>query len=733
QVAVDPAGHAGEITINFTGDAFMGRSYDQPGGLIDTHGVEYLWEPTRAILGLAADVTVINAECAFTDRGTPHPTKSVVFRTRPGNIAGLLYAGVDVATLGNNHIIDYGLEGMLQTHEVFDSAGIVRAGSGVDDYSALQPAYHTCQGVRLAIYSACNRTGRQYNEQPFFDAAAGKYGLAYWLEPNNLRALAQADTLADIVIACPHSGIEYDLSVPEGDGDPPALFAGDPPARFDIENGPPFTPEALAPDVRFRIWPGLADRALRQQAIDFGADAVINNHPHVLQAFESYQGKLIAHSLGNFMFDLSYAETLPTLVLTARAGKEGILGWSCAPVFIDRLIPRPATGRLGREILDRQADWSRPYGALVGVDPQAASARIYLDPGQCYPQVAAHAAGSPWLERQGAFVTRPLALEGEGSLSRLASVEGAGPGAQVRLGREVLWFGRFEPDEGYRMWNLNSSDEWLDEETVYEGRYSLVLHRHASNSGNVTTLLDRHIPAADSLCYGLTGWMKTDNAAGAEFSVRLYTSRYNWTPLASLAMGEAIGGTSDWSWYAADFDAVPGGRYFNVRCNLDRPASGDAYAWFDDLRVIEWQPWQALAAPLDVPHPNNYRFVQLRTEAPGDSAVVVYEETSLADALFSAAPPVRPPAAPRARLLGARPNPVRTTALIAYDLAEAARVELAVHDVSGRLVTRLARGELQPAGRHAVEWRPERLASGLYFVRLKAGGDHLAGKLILLR
>ena len=56
-------------------------------------------------------------------------------------------------------------------------------------------------------------------------------------------------------------------------------------------------------------------------ALDLGADVLINHHPHVLQGFESYDGKLIAHSLGNFIFDLYYPETMPTMVLTLEIDK----------------------------------------------------------------------------------------------------------------------------------------------------------------------------------------------------------------------------------------------------------------------------------------------------------------------------------------------------------------------------------------------------------------------------
>jgi len=66
--------------------------------------------------------------------------------------------------------------------------------------------------------------------------------------------------------------------------------------------------ENYAPNL---IRPQMWDIEMRHFAIDNGADLVIVHHPHIIQGVEVYEGKLIAHSLGNFVFDLSYAETFP--------------------------------------------------------------------------------------------------------------------------------------------------------------------------------------------------------------------------------------------------------------------------------------------------------------------------------------------------------------------------------------------------------------------------------------
>jgi hypothetical protein len=598
----------------------------------------------------------------------------------------------------------------------------------MNSYFALQPCYYTQEGIRLAFINFCNRTGRRYDEQPFFDAGYDKFGFGYWLEPNNERAIAQADSLADIVIAFPHSGEEYYTEPPEPRG------GGAVSRPLEIENCPPYIPFAEAPDFKFRIWPGMSDRLMRYHAVDMGADAVLNAHPHVLQGFEVYNGVLIAHSLGNFMFDLYYPETMSTMVLRARFDKEGILSWTFKPAFVDRWIPRPASGRLGREILDRMADYSRQLGTSVGVNPQCMLGKIFLDPEDAVP-VVTESDGSQSLRDGGDFyVSLPIELAGEGSLSQILDAQGVVPEeSQVRVGREVLWFGGFEYDEGHSMWSLNSDDEWLDDTVYYEGGHSLILHRNEHAGDNVVTLLSRHLPAADSVFYSLWGWMKTEDAAGAKFSLRFYNSRYSWHPIDTYDMGPPIDGTTDWTCYAQDFWAPTETEFFNVRCNLDVPHDGDAYAWFDDLRVIEWEPWQELVLPLDVAYPNNLRFVQVRTPYAADSARVFYREIALTDGEFSRVNDYEPGRAINVLLAGAAPNPCRGETTIRYRLSGRARVSLEIFDISGRMISRLAQDELQRPGWHKVPWIAHGMPAGVYFSRLTVDGEAFARKMVVLR
>jgi len=722
QVTVDPGAPGGPLTMTIVGDVMLARNYDNPGGLIDTYGVESIFEPTRAVLGDAADVSICNLESPLTDEGVRHPTKSIVFRGRPANVAGLTYAGLDVVSLGNNHIIDYGQRGMEETQDVLDAAAIRWSGAGDNEYFALEPVLWTERGVALAFLGQCNRTGREYNYQPFLDAAFNKPGFAWCAQPNVNDAIAAARPLADLVVIQMHAGIEYE-TVPEkgaSDGAWAAAGAGAPAVEpaFDAVG-----PEPGRPDPVFPTMPTLAERELRWDAVQAGADLVICHHPHVLQGFEVYDGVLIAHSLGNFVFDQSYAETFPTVIVTAEFDKEAFRAFTFRPGFIDDMIPRPATGRLGREILDRQAEYSRPLGAVVSTDPATMTGTIHLDPPVW--SASAWSRSTPLVPSGGRWVSPPIERPGDGMLARVLAAEG-GTGVEARVGREVLWHGDFE-DEGATMWVLNSSDEVYDSGVAHQGARSLRQHRTPSNTGPVTTDLQGYPATFCGSEYSVSGWIRTENANAARITASLYTSRGGGL-VGSADAGTPVSGTKDWSFAWSDFETSSPARYLNVRPRMERPEEGESFAWFDEVRLIEWEPWTS-ALPVDVPYPSNVRFIQVRCAEAADSVLVRWEDVRAeAPAVAVGDSPAPPPALLRAPY----PNPFRGAATIEFTIASPARVRLEIFDVTGRRVAVLANGD-RPAGTHTARWDARRASSGLYFCRLEAAGSVSTRKLVLMR
>lgn len=760
QVTVEPGAGELPITMNFVGDIMLARGYDQPGGLIDQYGPEWIFAPTLPYFGAAAEINVANLECPLTDEGTPHPTKSIVFRGRPSNVAGVASAGIDVVSLGNNHIIDYGQRGMEETQEMLDANGILWCGADDDDYGAQQPVFVNRRGVALAFLGQCNRTGREYNYQPFLDAGYNKPGFA-WITGSNLdRAIGAAGDLADLVVIQLHAGIEYatgpgtiaqsgwplEGTSPGGRieatgplaphpidpadrrfhpaGEPPAGAGGLLPGT-DVESAGDGTDEFLFPTR-----PSLTDRQLRWHAVETGADLVICHHPHVLQGFEVYDGVLIAHSLGNFVFDQSYAETFPSLILATEFDKEGFRSFTFRPAFVDDWVPHVVSGRLGREILDRQAEYSRELNTVVTVDPAAMEATIHLHPEHLVWQPEVFTTTEPLVEADGYWVSPPVERGGPGTLARILAVDAAGP-VEVRVGRELLWHGDME-DEGATFWNLNSSYEGYDATVAHQGQRSIRLRR---SGGSVSTDLQGYPALLGGQDYSLSVWIRTENAAGAGMSAQFYTGRGSGL-IADVEVAADIDGTTDWTRYWRDLSVSQTPWFFEVKPHMDRPASGEGSAWFDEARLIAWEAWQPAELPLSCPYPSNLRYLQVRTSEAASSVQLSWEDVQATDMSVSVEEGTTGGTeigtAGRIRLGRPQPNPFRSQAGIEYRLSRPGAVRLEIFDLQGRRIATLV-DEVQEAGAHRADWQAGSRPAGLYFVRLAALGEIRVEKLALVR
>ncbi len=733
QIALSPGGPTGPLTVNFVGDIFTGRGYENSGGIIDTYGIESLFTPTLEIFGQAADVNVANLEVPYTDRGVGHPTKSVVFRSKPENISGISYAGVDLVTLGNNHIVDYGEIGMLDTMAALNQLNIRYSGAGSTEYMALLPTFWTEKGVRLGFLGLCNRTGRQWNFQPYLDAGYDKPGFAYLLPQNLASSIDYTSPLADIVIVQTHSGDEYQTA-PPADG----FAARMPTIRPAIEAT---SISADDPDFKFRNEPTPGERELRRLAIDLGADVLINHHPHVLQGFESYKDKLIAHSLGNFIFDLYYPETMPTLILTLEIEKSGITGYRFTPAWINHWIPEPVTGNLRREIVDRLADYSRPMNALVVPLTDSSEARIHLSRSQIDSTMYSTEVTLPLFQDDDLATSPPLKLTGQGNLSTINTIIG-GTSCEVRWGREILWHGGFE-DEGADLWDVNTDDEELVTDMSHSGNRSLRLRRFSSASNQTGTDLEKHLPCDPQKEHSASAWVRADNAYQARAMVRFYDSRYSESPLDDIDLAERLNGTTDWVHQWRDFPTPANAVYFELRCGHEPPAADTGYSWYDDLAFIEWEPWTDAGNDVDIPSPNNFRYVQIRTASGGVTEVnFSYQETSYGANDLSGTPSDSPTLAGLG--LVCFPNPFNPRITIELDLsfagskASSSEVNVDVFDIRGRKVRALHNG-LLPAGiRHGMTWdglddNGRSLPSGVYLVQVHASGRMAGQKVTLVR
>jgi poly-gamma-glutamate synthesis protein (capsule biosynthesis protein) len=281
------------VTIAAVGDVLLGRNLRD---WMEQHGTFYPFERVAHLLQ-NADLTLANLEVAVTERGQP-ANKAYTFRTPPRLAGGLVEAGIDFVSLGNNHTADYGREGVEDTIATMDALGIAWAGAGLNEAQARRPAFLEANGIRFAVLSYTD-----VSENTF--ATSSSFGVARATTDVIAPDVQAARQQADAVIVTLHFGIEY-TTVPQ-------------PSQVELAHA----------------------------AIDAGALLVLGHHTHTLQGWERYGDGLIAYSLGNFVFDLGHDprniehRSYETVVLYVTVAKDRVLDVRAEPVVIDLQEDRP--------------------------------------------------------------------------------------------------------------------------------------------------------------------------------------------------------------------------------------------------------------------------------------------------------------------------------------------------------------------------------------------------------
>src|SRR5579862_7879721 len=135
---------AGSVTLAFAGDVhFTGRT------ALLLNDPASAFGPIASVLK-SADFTMVNLETSVTSRGTPQP-KTYHFRAAPAAFTALRDGGVDLVTMANNHVLDYGQVGLADTLAAARAARFPYVGIGTDAAAAWAPYVTTVKGMRIAI------------------------------------------------------------------------------------------------------------------------------------------------------------------------------------------------------------------------------------------------------------------------------------------------------------------------------------------------------------------------------------------------------------------------------------------------------------------------------------------------------------------------------------------------------------------------------------------------------
>jgi hypothetical protein len=270
--------HVRPLSIAAVGDVNLG---DRPGTAIARYGVRYPWLSVAPVLR-AADIAIANLECSVSTRGYPVPGKQYTFRGKPSSLHAMArYAGVDAVTLANNHTLDYGRLAFADTLSYAHEYGLKTVGGGRNLDVARRPALFRLGGIRVAFLGYSDVRPLGFDAGPTWSGTAPAF--PSYISSDVRRAKSRG---ADGVVVYFHWGTERTFS------------------------------------------PNARQRALAAVAFDAGATIVLGAHPHVLQPIEPRRRRLVAWSLGNFVFGANTPGTESTGILRLRMGQGGLRYYS---------------------------------------------------------------------------------------------------------------------------------------------------------------------------------------------------------------------------------------------------------------------------------------------------------------------------------------------------------------------------------------------------------------------
>jgi len=295
------------VMLAFGGDVMMGRRYYKP-----YFGDEILIEHDNKLAGskavvanvkpyfTVADYAAVNLETQIATSKPKHRApKGVTFYSQPEILAALSWAGIDYVTLGNNHTYDYMDSGLHSTLAALKQSDLGYSGAGVNTQDALKAFHETVNNNELSMLGY---VGWEGSANPTQTANQEHGGAAYGSMENILTSVKREVAQQKITIVQYHGSQEY-ASTPTG----------------------------------------VTEQRLKS-ALDNGAALAVAHHPHVTQGLELYNGKLIAYSMGNFIFDQNFSATQHSFMLYVWLDEGEFHRAEIVPIYVKGYKPTPATG-----------------------------------------------------------------------------------------------------------------------------------------------------------------------------------------------------------------------------------------------------------------------------------------------------------------------------------------------------------------------------------------------------
>ena len=236
-----------KLSISSVGDiSFQGRFSDSPTPKIFGQAAEIF---------KASDLAIGNLEGPLLEKGNAAAGKCVL-RGTTGWAAVLREVGFDVVSLANNHIMDYGVDGLIETITSLKHAGLKYVGAGMNKEEAYAPLVLEYNQGKISVIARSS----VIVSSPSY-AGDRQPGVAFFDPDQTVDTIHQCRRECDFVILVLHWGLEE------------------------------------------YIYPTPGQRKLAKVLVDAGADVIFGHHPHVVQGIENLGGALVSYSSGNFVFD----------------------------------------------------------------------------------------------------------------------------------------------------------------------------------------------------------------------------------------------------------------------------------------------------------------------------------------------------------------------------------------------------------------------------------------------
>lgn len=300
----------GDITLSFVGDVSLADNWDimpkYDERKIGIYGV--LDEEVLSIMN-NADIMVANNEFTLSNRGT-RLNKAYTFKGDPKRASIYKEMGVDLVSLANNHIYDYGHDAFIDTLNTLKSQDIAFVGAGNNIEEAKKPYYYIINGYKIAFLNATRAEKNIITPE----ATENKEGVFRCYDPSLfIEEIQKAKQESDYVVALIHWGKEQSHTL----------------EQVQIDTG--------------------------KKYIDAGADVLVGSHAHVLQGMEIYNGKLIAYNLGDFLFN---DWTTETGILNVNIANDGKLSYKFIPCLQSNVKTSLLKGDKKTNLINKMQNWS---------------------------------------------------------------------------------------------------------------------------------------------------------------------------------------------------------------------------------------------------------------------------------------------------------------------------------------------------------------------------------------